>query len=87
MGVTTMTGLADISIVIPTFNRPDRLARALHGVLQAHGALVIEVIVVDDGSPDAAGVEAVVHGADPTGRTRRGGSCREAPGALRGDGS
>ncbi len=71
MGVTTMTGLADISIVIPTFNRPDRLARALHGVLQAHGALVIEVIVVDDGSSDAAGVEAVARGADPTGRTVR----------------
>ena len=71
MGVTTMTGLPDISIVIPTFNRPDRLARALHGVLHAHGALVIEVIVVDDGSPDAAGVEAVVRGADPTGRTIR----------------
>ena len=65
MGVTTMTGLPDISIVIPTFNRPGGLARALHGVLQAHGALVIEVIVADDGSPDAAGVEAVVRGPIP----------------------
>lgn len=71
MGVTKMTGLLDVSIVIPTFNRPDRLARALHSVFETHGALVIEVIVVDDGSPDAAAVEAVVHGADPAGRTVR----------------
>ena len=41
-----------ISVVIPSFNRGDRLVRALHSVLaQTHAEL--ELIVVDDGSTDA----------------------------------
>ena len=48
MGVTTMTGLADISIVIPTFNRPDTLRRSVESVL-AQTYENIEIVVVNDG--------------------------------------
>jgi cellulose synthase/poly-beta-1,6-N-acetylglucosamine synthase-like glycosyltransferase len=40
-----------VSIIIPTYNRPDRLARCLHALTQqTYPAQLFEVIVVDDGS-------------------------------------
>ena len=42
-----------ISVVLPTFERRESLARALHGLRgQTHAAAGFEVIVVDDGSTD-----------------------------------
>ena len=50
----------EISIVIPTFDRPERLRRALEGTLRHHDGVAIEVVVVDDGSADEEGVAAAV---------------------------
>ncbi len=44
--------MLDISVIIPTFNRADRLVRALASVNNQR-TLPAEVIVVDDGSTDA----------------------------------
>jgi glycosyltransferase involved in cell wall biosynthesis len=50
----------ELSVVIPTFDRPDRLQRALEGTLRHHDGVSIEVVVVDDGSPDEAAVASAV---------------------------
>jgi glycosyltransferase involved in cell wall biosynthesis len=51
--------LASLSVIIPTYNRAEVLAKALEGYLaQSSPALVQELIVVDDGSTD--GTESVV---------------------------
>src|SRR6185369_15668619 len=53
----------DVSVVIPTLNRPDLAVRAVHSALaQTHAAL--EVIVVVDG-PDPATEAALAQVADP----------------------
>lgn len=46
------TGAPDVSIVIPTFNRADMVERAIASALSSSPALVLEVVVVDDGSTD-----------------------------------
>jgi len=49
------------SIIIPTYHRPRQLTRCLEALeqLDLHGA-EFEVVVVDDGSPDAEGVAAAL---------------------------
>lgn len=59
-----MTSAPDVtpgfSIVVPTYNRPDRLAACLDAVARIDYPVDrFEVIVVDDGSDDAAAIEAV----------------------------
>lgn len=71
MKASGMETTLDVSIIMPTFNRPHLLRRALQGVLLNHAPFAVEVIVVDDGSPDAGAVEAVVREADPSGSTIR----------------
>lgn len=44
----------DISVIIPTFNRRDRIAKALTSVL-AQEDVCFEIIVADDGSTDGTG--------------------------------
>jgi glycosyltransferase involved in cell wall biosynthesis len=44
----------EISVIIPTFNRRERLRKALQSVIIQEGAS-FEVIVIDDGSTDATG--------------------------------
>jgi len=48
----------DVSVIIPTYNRPRQLARCLEA-LSATRDETFEVIVADDGSSEP--VEAVVH--------------------------
>lgn len=49
-----------VSVVVPTRDRPDRLARCLEALGRQSGLGSLEVVVVDDGSADAAAVRAVV---------------------------
>lgn len=56
-----MTTRPTASVVIPTRDRPDRLARCLLA-LDAQTELPVEVVVVDDGSRDLAAVTAAVGG-------------------------
>jgi glycosyltransferase involved in cell wall biosynthesis len=60
----------DVSVVVPTRDRPDRLARCL-AALGQQTAPRYEVVVVDDASTDGAAVAAVV-GAAPHARLVRG---------------
>jgi dolichol-phosphate mannosyltransferase len=47
---------ADLSIVIPTYNERDRLAELVDALYVAAGtALALEVVIVDDNSPDGTG--------------------------------
>jgi len=51
----TTTGPANpltLSVVIPTYNERDNISPLVHRILAANQATSIEVIVVDDGSPD-----------------------------------
>lgn len=57
----------EVSVIIPTFDRPDRLRRALEGTLRHHDGVAIEIVVVDDGSADAAGVATAVSGVSGNG--------------------
>ncbi|MGZ4384067.1 MAG: glycosyltransferase [Gaiellaceae bacterium] len=49
--------MSDISVVVPTRDRVPMLERCLDGLRRQRGVGGIEVIVVDDGSSDARGVE------------------------------
>src|SRR5687768_7085723 len=51
----------DVSIVVPTYRRPERLGRALAALARLPGAAAVEIVVCDDGSPaaDAAAYERV----------------------------
>ncbi|WP_089724111.1 glycosyltransferase family 2 protein [Candidatus Thiosymbion oneisti] len=51
-------GKPNVSVIIPTYNRPRQLARCLDALSATRGE-VFEVIVVDDGSPEPA--EIVTH--------------------------
>ena len=56
------------SVMLPTFRPDDKLRRAIESVLiQAAGADWMEIVVVDDRSPDAD-VEGLVRSVDPAGR-------------------
>lgn len=46
-------GARAVSVVIPTYGRPERLAQCLQSMCALRGAS-FEVVVVDDGSPDPA---------------------------------
>lgn len=51
-----MANMIKFSIVIPTYNRIDKLRRAVHSVLQ-QTYLNYEILVIDDGSTDATSKE------------------------------
>jgi glycosyltransferase involved in cell wall biosynthesis len=46
--------MIEVSVIIPTFNRKERLRKALESVLQQEDT-AFEVIVIDDGSTDGTG--------------------------------
>jgi GT2 family glycosyltransferase len=50
----------EVSVIIPTFDRPERLWRALQGTVRHHDGVAIEIVVVDDGSGDETGVATAV---------------------------
>ena len=52
-----------VSVIVPTYNRRDTLARALRSINDQHGAVPAEVIVVDDHSEDGSDEVARAHGA------------------------
>jgi GT2 family glycosyltransferase len=57
-----MTPAPTFSVVVPTFARPERLAQCLAGLARLDYDLSrVEVVVVDDGSPDAGAVASAVH--------------------------
>ncbi|MGI8424051.1 MAG: glycosyltransferase [Chloroflexota bacterium] len=47
--------LANVSVIIPTYHRPERLARALAAISRLPGAHEVQVVVCDDGSPPEDG--------------------------------
>lgn len=55
------TSMGDYAVVIPAYNAAATLGRALDSVF-SQTLLPAEVVVVDDGSPDRADIEAVVAG-------------------------
>jgi len=55
----------DVTVVIPTRDRPQLLAQTLRSVLRQEG-VVTEVIVVDDGSKDPAAITALPEVASPS---------------------
>jgi GT2 family glycosyltransferase len=56
-----MTGARpEVSVVVPTCDRPDSLARTLAALESQSAASSLEILVVDDGSRDADRVAAVV---------------------------
>lgn len=52
--------MADISVIIPTYNRAERLGTALDSIL-AQSLPPAEIIIVDDGSTDETGTVAAEH--------------------------
>lgn len=52
--------LPKVSVVIPTYNRPDATRRAVESVLNQDFTFVHEIIVVDDGSDDGAQLSPVL---------------------------
>ena len=42
-----------ISVIIPTYNRPDYVQQAVASVLDQHGGFTFDIVVVDDGSTPA----------------------------------
>lgn len=59
-GVDGATRGPDITIVVPTRNRPDRLQQCLVRLSAQTASAEIEIVVVDDGSDDAERVAAAV---------------------------
>ena len=49
-----------ISVIIPNYNRTDSLVRAISGILEQDYIGEIEIIIVDDNSPDILTIEALV---------------------------
>ncbi|WP_417377424.1 glycosyltransferase family 2 protein [Gimesia maris] len=49
---TDIDSKGGVSVIIPTYNRGLRTARAVRSVLSGDGDVVLEIIVVDDGSTD-----------------------------------
>ncbi len=46
--------VVDVSVVIPTHNRRQLVAQAVHSILRQEG-VSLELVVVDDGSTDGTG--------------------------------
>ena len=44
-------GLSDVSVIIPTYRRPERLAKVLAALARLPEATAVEIVVCDDGSP------------------------------------
>ncbi|MDQ3699376.1 MAG: glycosyltransferase [Chloroflexota bacterium] len=67
------------AVVIPTYRRPDALARTLDALMRQEAPGIVEVVICDDGSPapERAQVEAVVAGA----AARAGAHLQESSGA------
>jgi glycosyltransferase involved in cell wall biosynthesis len=79
-----VSGSPEVSVVIPTQNRPVALARCIDALDGQTIADAIEILVVDDGSRDRAAV------AEAVGRSRRArliGSERRGPAAARNRGA
>ena len=55
-----MSGQADFTIVIPTYNERDRIGVLLERLFEACGreGIAVEVVIVDDNSADGTGVVA-----------------------------
>ena len=60
---------ARVAVIVPTYRRPEALARTLEALLRQEASEPVEVVVSDDGSPPpeaervAAAVEAAAAGA------------------------
>jgi GT2 family glycosyltransferase len=65
---------AAVAVVIPTYRRPDALARTLAALVEQDAGVPVEVIVSDDGTPEpeAARVEAAVAAAAERASARKG---------------
>lgn len=50
--------IPDLSVVVPTYNERDSLPRLVSGLAEAGRALAVEVVIVDDASPDGTGLVA-----------------------------
>jgi glycosyltransferase involved in cell wall biosynthesis len=50
----------EVTVVVPTRNRPESLRRCLEALAGQVGVGTIEIVVVDDGSDDSAAVEAAL---------------------------
>ena len=61
--VATVPDPLPVSVVIPAFNRPDMVARAVRSALEQQPRPPAEVIVVDDGSSDDTAAAASAAGA------------------------
>ena len=80
MAVSIGAAIPAVSVVIPTFRRPELLVRAVSSVL-AQTWSDLEVVVVVDGPDDATG-RALAHVADPRVRVRQLASNRGLGGAI-----
>ena len=78
--MTGPAGVPRVSVVVPTRDRPDRLAICL-AALERQTVPELEIVVVDDASRDAAAVAAVVAAA-PRARLVRGTGRGPAAAAL-----
>jgi glycosyltransferase involved in cell wall biosynthesis len=81
--VAAVAGADDVpetSVVVPTRNRPESLRRCLAALAAQTGVPRLEIVVVDDGSDDAAEVAAIVRAAPGAQLVRQSG---RGPGAAR----
>jgi dolichol-phosphate mannosyltransferase len=53
----TLAAAPDLSMVVPTYNERDRLAELVQAIFEAagHARIQVELVIVDDNSPDGTG--------------------------------